>query len=429
MHRRAALSMLTEGFVPAATILDEERRPIFAAGRPVTAEGLAALRGRNVRTVLTAAADWRTLSAKLSSTPEEAPLSSSPKSDALPQRTATASPTHGEADSALDALVDKLDDTMIRPSDVPFADRLRMHGATSYDSATHQRAVERQLQTLDQLRDLLETLSGHRDVELDELQKNTARTLDQAAEDLDLFVSLGINPGLNTSLFAHSTNVSVLAVAVGVRLGLDADALRDLGTGCLVQNAGMLLLDAGLYESPKILSDGEFVEIAKHPLISTDLLYRNMTEVPLGVRMIVYQIHERCNGSGYPRGMTGDKIHPLAKIAAVADAYVALVSPRPHRPALLPYHAMAKMLADVKAGLFDAPAVRALLNTVSLFPIGSYVELNNALVGKTIRANGAAYDRPIVEVWRRNNLTASPQVVDLTKAPELKVVKPLTSLR
>lgn len=367
MLRRAALSMLTDGFVPTATILDEERRPIFSAGRPITAEALAVLRGRNIRTVLTDEADWKILSPKLSTSSAEEATLPAPAAVALPQRKGGVSSTPGEADGALDVLIDAFDETKIQPSSIPFFDRLQTHGAKSYDAATRERVVEQQLQTLDQLRELLETLGGRRDVELDELQKNTIRTLDQAAEDIDLFVSLGINPGLNTSLFAHSTNVSVLAVAIGARLGLDADVLRDLGTGCLVQNAGMLQLDAGLYESSKILSDGEFVEIAKHPLISTDLLYRNMKEVPIGVRMIVYQIHERCNGSGYPRGITGDKIHPLAKIAAVADAYVALVSPRPHRPALLPYHAMAKMLTDVKEGLFDAQSVRALLNTVSLF--------------------------------------------------------------
>ena len=148
----------------------------------------------------------------------------------------------------------------------------------------------------------------------------------------------------------------------------------------------------------------------------------------MGVRMIFYQMHERCDGSGYPRGITGDKIHPLAKIAAVADAYVALVSPRPHRPAMLPYHAIVKMLADVKAGLYDSKVVRALLHTVSLFPIGSFVELNNSLVGKTIRANGDRYDRPILEVWNRTHLTAAPRLVDLAEQTDLKVVKPLTYL-
>ena len=70
---------------------------------------------------------------------------------------------------------------------------------------------------------------------------------------------------------------------------------------------------------------------------------------------------------------------------------MALVSPRPHRPALLPYHAITKMLLDVKEGLFDSTVVRGLLHTVSLFPIGSFVELSDGRVGKTIF--GRSYTR------------------------------------
>jgi len=88
---------------------------------------------------------------------------------------------------------------------------------------------------------------------------------------------------------------------------------------------------------------------------------------------------------------------------------------------------MAKMLQDVKAGLFDSTVVRALLHTISLFPIGSYVELDNGMVGKVIRANGPAYDQPIVEArWRHRRLD-DPQIIDLSQE-KLKVVKALTSL-
>ena len=134
---------------------------------------------------------------------------------------------------------------------------------------------------------------------------------------------------------------------------------------------------SGLYEADHVLTVSEFCEIARHPMISTDRLARNMKDVSRGVQMIVYQMHERCDGSGYPRGSVASGIHPLAKIAAVADAYVALISPRPHRPALLPYYAIKKMLEDVADRLFDSTAVRALLYTISLFPLGSFVELNN----------------------------------------------------
>jgi HD-GYP domain-containing protein (c-di-GMP phosphodiesterase class II) len=144
--------------------------------------------------------------------------------------------------------------------------------------------------------------------------------------------------------------------------------------------------------------------------------------------MVAYQIHERCDGSGYPRGRAAPQIHPLAKIAGVADTFTALVSRRPYRPGMLPYHAMVKMLQDVGLGLYDAQIVRALLNTVSLFPIGSYVALSDGRLGKVIRSNGGTYDRPVLETWERNDLGADPKLVDLREHPDLKVVRALARL-
>ena len=70
---------------------------------------------------------------------------------------------------------------------------------------------------------------------------------------------------------------------------------------------------------------------------------------------------ERCDGSGYPRGRKGKQIHPLAKIAAVADVFVAPISPWPHRPGFLLYKAMEHLIQGTKQGLYDTNAVRGLL--------------------------------------------------------------------
>jgi HD-GYP domain-containing protein (c-di-GMP phosphodiesterase class II) len=144
--------------------------------------------------------------------------------------------------------------------------------------------------------------------------------------------------------------------------------------------------------------------------------------------MVAYQMHERCDGSGYPRGCQGGRIHELAKVAAVADVFVALVCPRPHRPGIVPYHAVKKILLDTKDGLFDVKAVRALLKTVSLFPIGSYVALNDGRVGRVVRASGDFYDRPIVEVWRRDDPYHNRSLVDLSQQEELHISSTLAQL-
>src|SRR6202000_1132063 len=100
-----------------------------------------------------------------------------------------------------------------------------------------------------------------------------------------------------------------------------------------------------------ILELDEFMEIAKHPIKTFDIIAENLDAVPVKPRMVEFQFHARCNGEGYPGQREGENITPLARIAAVADAYTALVSPRPHRHGMLPYYAMEKMVRDTGRGL------------------------------------------------------------------------------
>ena len=85
------------------------------------------------------------------------------------------------------------------------------------------------------------------------------------------------------------------------------------------------------------------------------------------------------------------------------------------------------MLNGVREGLFDAAAVRAILQGLSLFPIGSYVQLTDGRVGRVIRSNDAAYTSPVLEAWRREELHLPPEVVNLQES-DLTIARPLASL-
>lgn len=78
-------------------------------------------------------------------------------------------------------------------------------------------------------------------------------------------------------------------------------------------------------------------------------------------------------------------------------------------------------------GLYDPAAVRALLRTLSLFPLGSFVSLQDDVVGRVIRSNPDKYDRPILEIWNRSNLEAKPQILDLSRS-ELQIERTLAQL-
>ena len=141
-----------------------------------------------------------------------------------------------------------------------------------------------------------------------------------------------------------------------------------------------------------------------------------------GTRQVAYQMFERWDGSGYPRGRAGVQIHPLACVAAVADVYVALSSPRPHRPPFTPYAAIEQLIADTRRGLFDPRAIRGLLQVVCLFPLGTYVELNDGTIGCVVRNNSEAYDRPVLELLCDAQMRPqSGETLNLQDYPQLRV--------
>lgn len=222
-------------------------------------------------------------------------------------------------------------------------------------------------------------------------------------------------------------HVCMLATAIGTHLRLDKKTLKELAIGCLIHDAGMLKIDHAVYESPRRLDRVTFLEITKHPILIFDMML-DMRAVSSRSAYVAYQMHERANGSGYPRRRESARIHFLSKVAAVADVYVGLVSPRPHRPPLLPYYAMEKMIRSAHRGAFDATVVRALLRTIALFPIGSYVELDDERVGRVIRANADAYDRPVLEVWKRGEFQKQPATLDLREEAGVKIVRPLSKI-
>jgi hypothetical protein len=118
------------------------------------------------------------------------------------------------------------------------------------------------------------------------------------------------------------------------------------------------------------------------------------------VQLVAYQVHERPDGSGYPRGREKKCIHLFARILHVADAYLAMTAQRPFRLPLMPYAAMECLLRQAEKNRVDPDVMRSLLRVLSLFPIGSYVRLSDGSLAEVIRANPHSFSRPLVALVR-----------------------------
>ncbi len=255
------------------------------------------------------------------------------------------------------------------------------------------------------------------------LRKSTEDALKELRQDIDLYLMLGLKCDEHSYPYSHSLQTSRLAMAMGAALGLSQEGLMELGLGCLVHDVGMLKVDPTLLNTDKPLDHIEKLDISKHPIIAFEML-KNIPEVPPGARMVAYQMHERMDGSGYPRRRAGVQIHALSRIAMVADCFVAMISPRPHRPPVPPYYAIVELLESAKAHQFDPNAVKALITVVGLFPLGSFVELSDGRIGEVMSNNHEMFSRPIIEAWHRESIEVR-ETIDLSETEDVTIIRPM----
>jgi HD-GYP domain-containing protein (c-di-GMP phosphodiesterase class II) len=340
---------------------------------------------------------------------------------ALPARNGVLCPLENSFTRQLDRDIGEGIELQVLTSGRPFMEVVQKPRDAIFSEQVVRRFVECFERSSAQVADFFQQVPAGHSANLAELEAVAQQGLMRAAEDPDLFVTLGISVPADAYPGRHSTHVAMVAMSIGASMGYDTLALLELAMGCLIHDLGMLRIDRINYHEGRVLGSADFREIAKHPMYTLELLKHHLDRLPYATRMVAYQMHERSNGSGYPRGRLAHQIHDLAKIAAVADVFVALTSERPHRPGMMPYYALERILRGVKDGLYDGAVVRALLKTVSLFPVGSFVELSDGRTGKVVRANGEHYARPVVLAWDDADAAGAQTAVDLSKEDGISV--------
>jgi HD-GYP domain-containing protein (c-di-GMP phosphodiesterase class II) len=314
------------------------------------------------------------------------------------------------------ALLERFRERQCKPYD---ADLVRNLAKARDDDVT---AVSRQLTQL---------VAGANEIACEQIDAIANRYIFYMIEDLDATVHISQTSRKGDYIAQHSLQMSMLGMALAAEAGWPEPDVRMTGVAALLHDIGMAKVPVELRESPRPLNAVEFLEITKHPIYTLDVIDR-IRGFPDRCRVVLYQIHERCDGNGYPRRRTAERIHRTAKLLGMVDAYLAMISERPYRPALLPYHAMEQIVRDTRKGAWDPRMTRSLLSLVGLFPVGSYVMLSDDRMAKVVRAGGIDFGRPQITIT--HNADGIPQksdsVIDLA-APEfdkLSIVRALPPL-
>lgn len=155
----------------------------------------------------------------------------------------------------------------------------------------------------------------------------------------------------------HCDRLSEYAVALGERIGLEEEQLVALRRGGIVHDIGKVAVPEHILLKPGPLTPEERRIMERHTVIGEEIC--SPLKSFSSVLPIIRHHHERLDGSGYPDGLTGERIPLLARILSVVDVYDALTTDRPYRQALSREDAFAEIWKEVRNGWWDGSLVEA----------------------------------------------------------------------
>ena len=222
-------------------------------------------------------------------------------------------------------------------------------------------------------------------------------------------------------LVTHSMRTTVLAITIGLQLRMPLTKLVELGVTGILHEIGQTRLPPQLYITDKMLSAPEKAKLATHPVLGYNILQEK--DFPVSIALGVLEHHERENGQGYPRHLSGNQISLYAKIISVACSFEAITAPRHFREAKTTYDAMLEMLRNEQHA-YDDTVIKALLYSLSLFPIGAYVYLANGRIAQVTDANPNDPKNPIIQIIGQKDEKGNPVVLQ-SGTDKYKIVRVL----
>lgn len=223
-------------------------------------------------------------------------------------------------------------------------------------------------------------------------------------------------------LVSHAVRSAVLSIILGMTLKLPIFRLIELGTAAILHEIGMIRLPPQIYMAGRQLTLQERKSITAHPVIGYNLLKEQ--QASLAVCLAALEHHERMNGSGYPRGLSGDKISLYSRIIMVACSYDAVTSSRPYKEARNGYAGMVDLLKN-EGKQYDETVIRALVYSLSIYPIGTHVLLTNGKSALVVDVNPENPRYPIVQVVGARSPDGKELVVH-TAETGVRVLRPLS---
>lgn len=254
---------------------------------------------------------------------------------------------------------------------------------------------------------LMKSLYRNEPFRANELLKETMALLYQDKQEISIFDMLLNIHNVEDSVYYHCIDVALISNVLARWLHFsEADQMMAAACG-LYHDVGKFMLPAGVLRKPGKLTPDEFEIVKTHTTEGFHLLGR-YSSIPEPVKNAALMHHEKCDGSGYPYGLTGDDIDKFSKIVTIADIFDAMTSERVYRAAMCPFSVI-KHFEDDGIQKYEIKYILTFLENVSNSYLNHKVTLSNGMEGNVIFINPNNFSQPVVR-------TENNEIIDLQQS-------------
>jgi HD-GYP domain-containing protein (c-di-GMP phosphodiesterase class II) len=303
----------------------------------------------------------------------------------------------GELDERLEVLQERLEGAKVTHLELEHA---QAEGGSSQESRHQAKQVYSEGVAV--TRDVIAGVRLGRGPRLKRVKRAVQQVVDQVLNNEMSMVGMTTVRDYDEYTFTHSVNVCIFSIALGKKLGFSKVQLYDLGMTALLHDVGKARVPAEILNKTGGLEDREWKFIQQHPWMGALTLFgmRAYEEIPYRSILVAHEHHMKMDLSGYPKTIRPRTLGIFSRIVAVADGFDAATTRRVYNTkAIEPDEVLKEMWDNPKRG-YDRVVVKALINLIGIYPVGTCVILDTLEVGIVAAPNpdGQQLNRPLVRI-------------------------------
>ncbi len=279
----------------------------------------------------------------------------------------------------------------------------------NYDEDSPERFRAEYENDLNSTKQMFQSISSGRRIDVQATDKIVSSIVKKSESNRNIIDTITQVRSIDEYTYYHSINVSMLCMIIGKWLRLDEYHIKNLTQAGLLHDVGKSKIPLEILNKPGKLSDSEFNEMKRHSEYGYNIV-KDSEDVAPEVAKAILTHHEKEDGSGYPMGLTGNKLNLYSKIITVSDIFDAMTANRSYKSKDTPFKVF-ELMQHGSFGILDPIVLSVFLDNMTSYYLGAKVILNTGESGVVVFMNKSNLARPVVQVGERYIDTSVSKIV------------------